>query len=200
MCFSASTRVQVQIISTNMILELKHNVLLCFKGHSLPTNPSTCLYVCLMSSHEDVWYWAVINSIYHHGFHAIGGYALHIVSTLSYLSLLCFCVCCIDKLDEIFSKSGYRPVSRSYVQRRTINKKEDVDVPRIFVQGRYEKASHMTKSSEPGWTRGQHANTTLLLLKLLLPLHDEIQAHVSTHFTRDHEFLQSYIILLTWSL
>ena len=47
----------------------------------------------------------------------------------------------IEKLDEVFTKAGFEAVERVYVERRTVNKKENVDVPRIFIQGRYRKIS-----------------------------------------------------------
>ncbi|CAG9861763.1 unnamed protein product [Phyllotreta striolata] len=39
-----------------------------------------------------------------------------------------------EYLGSLLEQSGFRVVSNTYVHRRTINKKENVDVPRIFVQ------------------------------------------------------------------
>lgn len=36
--------------------------------------------------------------------------------------------------EELLEKAGFRVLSNQYIHRRTINRKEDVDVPRIFVQ------------------------------------------------------------------
>ncbi|XP_067934646.1 tRNA N(3)-methylcytidine methyltransferase METTL6-like [Watersipora subatra] len=47
----------------------------------------------------------------------------------------------LEKLDELFEVAGFVCIERSYVQRRTVNKKEEIDVPRIFVQGRYQKVA-----------------------------------------------------------
>lgn len=40
---------------------------------------------------------------------------------------------------NLFSKSGFEVVDNSYVQRKTVNVKEGIDVPRIFVQGKFRK-------------------------------------------------------------
>lgn len=66
----------------------------------------------------------------------------------------------VEKLDDVFERAGYRPVSRSYVQRRTVNKKEKVDVPRVFVQGRYEKINQSSQSENTTTQSTQHENTT----------------------------------------
>ncbi|XP_017777291.1 PREDICTED: methyltransferase-like protein 6 [Nicrophorus vespilloides] len=44
-----------------------------------------------------------------------------------------------DFVDNLFKKAGFEVISNSYVHRRTINKKENIDVPRIFVQGKFRK-------------------------------------------------------------
>ena len=44
-----------------------------------------------------------------------------------------------DYLWTLFSECGYQTVENEYVQRRTVNKKEGIDVPRIFVQGKFVK-------------------------------------------------------------
>jgi methyltransferase-like protein 6 len=36
-------------------------------------------------------------------------------------------------------EAGFEIRSNVYIHRRTINKKEDLDVPRIFVQGKFQK-------------------------------------------------------------
>lgn len=45
----------------------------------------------------------------------------------------------LEELNNIFAKAGFEVSEASYVERRTVNKKEGIDVPRIFVQGRYSK-------------------------------------------------------------
>ncbi|CAK1548036.1 unnamed protein product [Leptosia nina] len=44
-----------------------------------------------------------------------------------------------EELAVLFSKAGFEILSNTYVQRRTVNFKEGIDVPRIFVQGKYKK-------------------------------------------------------------
>ena len=44
-----------------------------------------------------------------------------------------------EEMDEIVSELGFKVEVSEYVERRTINKKEDIDVPRIFLQGKYRK-------------------------------------------------------------
>lgn len=66
------------------------------------------------------------------------------ISLLSYHhSLIRLCLqasnVILEILDEIFQEAGFQSVERTYVERRTVNKKENIDVPRIFVQGRYRK-------------------------------------------------------------
>lgn len=43
----------------------------------------------------------------------------------------------VEELSNLFIKAGYTVESCHYVHRRTINKKEGVDEPRVFVQGRF---------------------------------------------------------------
>lgn len=47
----------------------------------------------------------------------------------------------IDYLNEIFTSAGYITKSNCYIHRRTINKKENINVPRIFIQGKFVKPS-----------------------------------------------------------
>ncbi|XP_073956818.1 tRNA N(3)-cytidine methyltransferase METTL6 [Choristoneura fumiferana] len=44
-----------------------------------------------------------------------------------------------EELANVFTSAGFEILENSYVQRRTVNFKEGVDVPRIFVQGKYKK-------------------------------------------------------------
>lgn len=44
-----------------------------------------------------------------------------------------------EELAKLFSESGFQVLMNTYVQRRTVNFKEGIDVPRIFVQGKYKK-------------------------------------------------------------
>uniref|UniRef100_A0A182RHA4 tRNA N(3)-methylcytidine methyltransferase n=1 Tax=Anopheles funestus TaxID=62324 RepID=A0A182RHA4_ANOFN len=43
------------------------------------------------------------------------------------------------EVSELFRKAGFTVAVNSYIHRRTINPKENIDVPRIFVQGKYSK-------------------------------------------------------------
>lgn len=44
-------------------------------------------------------------------------------------------------METLAREAGYNILENKYVERRTVNKKENVDVPRIFVQGRFLKPS-----------------------------------------------------------
>ncbi|XP_034951577.1 tRNA N(3)-methylcytidine methyltransferase METTL6 [Chelonus insularis] len=44
-----------------------------------------------------------------------------------------------EEVEQIFNSVGFKSVSCSYVQRRTVNLKEHIDVPRIFVQAKFKK-------------------------------------------------------------
>jgi hypothetical protein len=50
-----------------------------------------------------------------------------------------------EYLAKLFSDASYDVINCQYVQRRTINKKEGIDVPRIFVQGKFMKRTSTTK-------------------------------------------------------
>jgi methyltransferase-like protein 6 len=43
----------------------------------------------------------------------------------------------LDEVEKLVEKAGFHIEVNDYVQRRTVNVKENVDVPRIFVQGKY---------------------------------------------------------------
>ncbi|KAJ9601499.1 hypothetical protein L9F63_000338 [Diploptera punctata] len=47
----------------------------------------------------------------------------------------------IEFLRDLFTGAGFNIICNDYVHRRTINKKENLDVPRIFVQGKFQKPS-----------------------------------------------------------
>lgn len=44
-----------------------------------------------------------------------------------------------EEVLNLFESTGFKVLSCSYIQRRTINLKEKIDVPRIFVQGKFGK-------------------------------------------------------------
>ena len=44
-----------------------------------------------------------------------------------------------DLVDTIFHQSGFQTLENDYAYRRTVNKKEGIDVPRIFVQAKFVK-------------------------------------------------------------
>ncbi|XP_013166881.1 PREDICTED: methyltransferase-like protein 6 isoform X1 [Papilio xuthus] len=44
-----------------------------------------------------------------------------------------------EELSALFTEAGFEIVMNTYIQRRTVNFKEGIDVPRIFVQGKYRK-------------------------------------------------------------
>lgn len=45
------------------------------------------------------------------------------------------------EVSELFRQAGFTVLVNSYIHRRTINPKENIDVPRIFVQGKFRKPS-----------------------------------------------------------
>ena len=44
-----------------------------------------------------------------------------------------------EEMEAIVEKAGFTVQLNEYVERRTVNKKEDLDVQRIFIQGKYRK-------------------------------------------------------------
>ncbi|XP_058059174.1 tRNA N(3)-methylcytidine methyltransferase METTL6 isoform X2 [Anopheles bellator] len=44
-----------------------------------------------------------------------------------------------DEVATLFRQAGFAVLLNSYIHRRTINAKENIDVPRIFVQGKFQK-------------------------------------------------------------
>ncbi|TWW79784.1 Methyltransferase-like protein 6 [Takifugu flavidus] len=47
----------------------------------------------------------------------------------------------IDFLAELFEEVGLQPVTNDYVLRETVNKKEGLCVPRVFLQSKFTKPS-----------------------------------------------------------
>lgn len=45
----------------------------------------------------------------------------------------------VDQIGKLFQDGGFEVVSNTYVHRRTVNVKEGLDVPRVFVQGKFRK-------------------------------------------------------------
>lgn len=45
-----------------------------------------------------------------------------------------------EKVADLFVSVGFQILSCDYVQRRTVNLKENIDVPRIFVQAKFKKS------------------------------------------------------------
>lgn len=45
----------------------------------------------------------------------------------------------VEELANLFESVGFKNLTCSYVLRRTVNLKENIDVPRIFVQGKFGK-------------------------------------------------------------
>ena len=44
-----------------------------------------------------------------------------------------------EHIERLALQAGYELESNEYVQRRTVNKKEGIDVARVFIQGKFEK-------------------------------------------------------------
>lgn len=45
----------------------------------------------------------------------------------------------VEEIQKIFESAGFETITCEYVHRRTVNIKEKVDVPRIFVQAKFRK-------------------------------------------------------------
>lgn len=45
-----------------------------------------------------------------------------------------------DFLAKLFEEAGLQPVTNDYVRRETVNKKEGLCVPRVFLQSKFSKA------------------------------------------------------------
>ncbi|KAH8347734.1 hypothetical protein KR084_000611, partial [Drosophila pseudotakahashii] len=46
-----------------------------------------------------------------------------------------------EEISKLFQENGFEIITNAYVHRRTLNLKEGVDVPRIFLQGKFRKKS-----------------------------------------------------------
>ncbi|XP_015593523.1 methyltransferase-like protein 6 isoform X2 [Cephus cinctus] len=46
----------------------------------------------------------------------------------------------VDEVQNMFQSAGFETISCLYVERRTVNLKESIDVPRIFVQAKFKKS------------------------------------------------------------
>lgn len=44
-----------------------------------------------------------------------------------------------EKVLDIFTKSGFELISNEFVRKETVNKKEGLSVPRIFIQSKFRK-------------------------------------------------------------
>lgn len=44
-----------------------------------------------------------------------------------------------DLVERLFHQAGFQTLDNDYAHRRTVNKKENIDVPRIFVQAKFMK-------------------------------------------------------------
>jgi len=61
-----------------------------------------------------------------------------------WLNVGCILVCrsyffSVECVEKVAVDAGFRVVSCHYVHRRTVNKKEGVDEPRIFVQAKFSR-------------------------------------------------------------
>ena len=45
----------------------------------------------------------------------------------------------LDFVQNLFASAGFEVIENKYIHKRTVNKKEGVDVPRIFLQGKFKK-------------------------------------------------------------
>jgi len=49
-----------------------------------------------------------------------------------------------DTVETLFHQAGFQTLVNEYAHRRTVNKKEGIDVPRIFVQAKFIKPEKTT--------------------------------------------------------
>lgn len=59
----------------------------------------------------------------------------HVTFGYEYMKMISF----TDILGKIFTDAGFEVVTNEYVMRETVNKKEGLCVPRVFVQGKFKK-------------------------------------------------------------
>ena len=48
-------------------------------------------------------------------------------------------IVCTEKLAELVQEAGFKVVENGYVQKETVNVKEGISAPRVFIQGRFLK-------------------------------------------------------------
>jgi len=56
-----------------------------------------------------------------------------------------------DKLQDLFHSAGFKTAKIEYVYRETINRKQGLCVPRVFVQGKFTLETHSLKSDQISW-------------------------------------------------
>jgi len=77
----------------------------------------------------------------------------------------------LEKINSIMEEAGMVPISSSYIYRSTVNVKEGIDVPRIFVQGKYRLKDTINKSdtiSTPSPTQEQISTNDIDISRLSL--------------------------------
>ena len=67
---------------------------------------------------------------------------MHFSFRLLFIALVCFCFA--DFVETLFHQAGFQTLVNEYAHRRTVNKKEGIDVPRIFVQAKFIKPENAT--------------------------------------------------------
>lgn len=60
-----------------------------------------------------------------------------VIINLLFIALVCFCFA--DIVEALFHQAGFQTLVNEYAHRRTVNKKEGIDVARIFVQSKFIK-------------------------------------------------------------
>lgn len=58
----------------------------------------------------------------------------------------------VEETQRLFEQGGFEVVSNEYIHRRTVNFKEGVDVPRIFLQGKYRKGEALALLISPSFS------------------------------------------------
>lgn len=62
----------------------------------------------------------------------------------------CCSACLIEFLAQLFMDTGYEEVVNEYVFRETVNKKEGLCVPRVFLQSKFRKSPKNPPAVTPG--------------------------------------------------
>lgn len=71
----------------------------------------------------------------------------------------------LDETSNLFETAGFEIVQNNFIERRTINKKENLDVQRWFLQGKYRKPKGRSLASFNGCSATEHFRKFILMKK-----------------------------------